>query len=349
MKARRPGGNWLRQNYDKLLLVIMLVALLLSTILLVLWTGRNRAALAQSSPDEYAGPKKQAVPTDKSEFDQKLEVLSNPFQVPPDHERMAVGELRVSCVTSGKPIPFEALTCPFEGSQQPPLNEGEQDSDGDGIPDKDEKLMSLNPADPNDARADPDLDGFSTLEEFKAQTVFTNSASHPTLVAKLRFLRSIVDPFRLRFMTITKVPGGDRFALNVKSLDRTYFAKMGETVEGFVVSALETNGPLPVLVLTQGEKTIRLVQGRVHSEDTFSAQLVFLRDATTYKVRIGESVKLPDKSYKVVDIKRDRVVVRDEETGAEIPVLPLSEEERLQLQGGGVQAPPPGHPPGAPF
>ena len=44
------------------------------------------------------------------------------------------------------------------------------DTDGDGIPDKDEVALGMNPNDPNDAAADFDDDGFTNFEEFMAGT-----------------------------------------------------------------------------------------------------------------------------------------------------------------------------------
>ena len=47
---------------------------------------------------------------------------------------------------------------------------GGPDEDGDGLPDRYEEIHGLDPADPDDATADPDRDGLSNLEEFEAGT-----------------------------------------------------------------------------------------------------------------------------------------------------------------------------------
>lgn len=337
MKARAPGGNWAVQNFDKLALVLALIALIVSSFLLVAKVGQQKAMSGTVSTPQNAGPQKPFQPTDISSFEKNLASLNQPFQVPASTKSLAVSELRVSCVVCGKPIPYDAMVCPFDGAPQPG-KDTDQDSDGDGIPDKAEKAMGLNPADPNDAKADADMDGFTNLEEYKAGTDINDPNSRPTSVAKLRLLRSIVEPFRLRFLGVTKAPGGDRYQLNVRTLDRTYFAKMGEVVEGFTLTNLETNQAQLTLVLSRGDRTIRLVQGRIINEDALSALLVLLLDGKNYRVGINTVVTLPDKSYKVVDIKRDRVVVRDEESGADVQVVPLSEEERVVLQSMGGHA-----------
>ena len=336
MKARGPGGGWLAQNYDKLALALMLAVLLISTLFLIVRVGQKRQT-SDGASGVYAGPHIKAVEITTTNFDASLSQLNNPFQVPAAGQRLAVGELRVSCVVCSRPIPFDAMVCPFEvcKAKQPDIRE-KRDSDADGIPDEDEQKLGLNPQDASDAIADVDGDKYSNIEEFKAGTLLNDAESHPTSIAKVRLVRAIVDPFRLRFLGTTQAPGGDRYQLNLKSLDRTYFAKMGEKIEGFLVSSIETNTGLPALVLTQGDKSYRLVQGRVINEESLPALLVFLLDNSRYRVRINESLKLPGKSYKVVDIKEDRVVVRDEETAASFTILRLSEDDRNQLQQRGV-------------
>ena len=63
----------------------------------------------------------------------------------------------------------------------------EDDSDGDGIPDKDEIRWGLNPKDPKDAVLDGDNDGFTNLEEFKAKTNPKDPKSRPSYAKKLYY------------------------------------------------------------------------------------------------------------------------------------------------------------------
>lgn len=60
-----------------------------------------------------------------------------------------------------------------------------EDSDGDGMPDKWEQQYGLNFKDPNDAILDPDDDGFTNLEECKANTNPKDPKSRPTYAKKL--------------------------------------------------------------------------------------------------------------------------------------------------------------------
>lgn len=77
----------------------------------------------------------------------------------------------------------------------------EEDSDGDGIPDKWELQHGLNPKDPNDALLDPDDDGFTNLEEYKAKTNPKDPKSRPTYAKKLYVanVRSVPLGLRLKY------------------------------------------------------------------------------------------------------------------------------------------------------
>ena len=73
-----------------------------------------------------------------------------------------------------------------------------EDSDGDGIPDKWEQQYGLNPKDPNDAILDPDDDGFTNLEEYKANTNPKDAKSRPTYAKKLYVMQVRSVPLGLR-------------------------------------------------------------------------------------------------------------------------------------------------------
>jgi hypothetical protein len=127
----------------------------------------------------------------------------------------------------------------------------------------------------------------------------------------------------------------------VRTLYRTYFRKVSETVEGFTVVGIDTNAPQPTLVLKQDEKVYRLVQGRIMHEDSLSAVLYSLLDGSRYRVRVNDEVRFEDQTYKVVDIKDDAVVVRSDKSAASVTIPRLSEEERQQIQQGGALTPQP--------
>ena len=349
MKAQRPGNNPLRQHYDKLALVVVLLVLVASAGVLVLRVSGQKKVL-ESGASLATGNGLKATGLDTSNYNQRVEAIRNPFSVPPGSQRMAVGELRVACVKDGKPIPFDALVCPFCSAEQPPIDDKGLDSDGDGIPDGKEREMGLNYADPNDARLDPDGDRYNNLDEFKAGTVHTNAASVPPPHTKLRLVNVKVDAFRMRFVSMqTGADGKPVFQLNLRSLERTYLKRIGQEAEGWTLDNFDPKDPEgPTLFLKKGDVVRRLVQGKVISEDAKTAILVWLLEPRkTFSAKKDEAFKLQDRAYKVVDIGDMRVVIRDESTQSEITVERPTEADRLFLQGmGGEPVAVPGQGPG---
>ena len=82
------------------------------------------------------------------------------------------------------------------------------DTDRDGIPDKEEIRLGLNPLDPADAKGDLDGDGFSNLEEFLAGTDPKDPKSHPALVNLLRVKELRGKRLPLIFSGVNKMPDG---------------------------------------------------------------------------------------------------------------------------------------------
>jgi hypothetical protein len=127
-----------------------------------------------------------------------------------------------------------------------------------------------------------------------------------------------------------------RYQLNLRTLEKTYFARMNEEVEGYVVTAYDEKGADgPVLTLVQGDKTIKLIQGRVVDEQARTALMYFLVDGKRFPVNIGSDITLIDQQYKVVDIGDDRVVIRDEKADKDFEIGLISEDERRLLSSGG--------------
>ena len=50
-------------------------------------------------------------------------------------------------------------------------------------------------------------------------------------------------------------------------------------------------------------------------------------------VKLGEVIKLKNSSYKVIDIKKDSVILVDINTGMEMPVKPLSDADKQMYPG----------------
>lgn len=334
-KARKPTG-YLQQHYDKLAALVVLVAVVASGMLLILRLQSSENVRFDATALEASQPKP-VTPADTTLLDQLMVRLSEPMVIPAAQRRMLVGELRVSSVPDGLPIPFDADICPFTGAAQPKsIDISERDTDGDGMPDIWEQQFGLNPLDPADAGTDADADGFSNLEEFLGKSNPTLATETPPPPAKLRLVQARVIPFKLRFLGVSRISDTEvRYQLNLRTLERTYFPRMNEEVEGFTVIAYDEKGPDgPVLTLQQGDKTINLVQGRVLDQQARTALLVFLVDGQRFRVNIGESITLLGREYKVIDISDMRVVIRDEEASKDFEIDLISEDERMSLSSG---------------
>jgi hypothetical protein len=333
---RAPKSSWLVQNYEKIALIAVLVALLASALILVLRIGFGRMALTEARW-ERPREQKDAVPLNVGALEEKVAPLTQPYQSAEQTHALLVSELRVWCIKEdcGRPIPYNAAQCPFCGTTQPPiLTEDVRDDDQDGLPNEWERLHGLNPLDPTDAHLDKDGDGFTNLEEYQFGTDPNDPASFPELPGKLRLVRAIVQPFQLLFQGVSELPDGRRFLLNLRGGGRSYFARMGETVEGFKVEAYDESVPeRPMLVLLKDGETIRLEKGVERSRSEVSARMVFLLDRTTYTVKGGDSFKLKDRGYKVVDIKPNTVSIRALDTGKNYSIPLLSDSERRMLTG----------------
>ena len=336
--AGRHRTSWLGQNYEKLILVVILVGLLLSAFLLFMEIGQKRHELAVAAWEKMTIEPKKVEPLEPllAQFDQMKNNLSSPFQAGQFSNRMVVSELRISCISCLKPIPFDAKVCSFCQTNQPAgISADEMDSDGDGLPDKYERDNGMNPLDANDAAVDSDGDGFTNREEWQSGTKPGDAKDSPSPVAKLRYLRIGSNPFKLRFQGEARVSDGVVYQLNLRSLERTYFVRVGDELEGFKVLECTTNaGEGATIILKQGDTRIPLVKGKTREGFEMVADLVFLIDQKRMRVRLGDMIELKEREYKVIDIRRDGVLIRDEKTRKTTQVGPLSESEKSALESG---------------
>lgn len=326
----RERFAWLMAAYEKIILGVMLVILLLSAVVLLYRVGRVSEQLKEAQWDKPPAAPKMAQPLDLTALEEARTRLIKPFQLDVRGQRLAVSELRVSCVACRKPIPYTATVCPFCGAAQPAIVDPEKlDSDGDGIPDRWESKYGMNPLDRTDAEGDLDGDGFSNLEEFAAGTDPMDPASSPPRAAKLRVARVYSEPFFLRFQGVNEIaPGVFQYQLNLRTLERTYFVKIGDKVLGFEVVGYQPDAkPQPIVQLQQGDKKINLVKGMAVQQEELVAQLMDLVDRRPIKARVGDVVKLGEEEYKVVDIRKSGVVIRDLRTDRDLQVPPLSSGE----------------------
>jgi hypothetical protein len=333
----QASTGWFKQNSEKVVLLVVLVALLASAVILMARIQAEKALINDSGRPVVQTPGGEVQPIDLNKLAESKRRIAEPLQVTPLAQRLFMSEVRVTCVSHAcaKPIPYAVTKCPFCGTEQPTAEALlEQDSDGDLIPDVTEVGLGMDPFNPADAEYDLDGDGFSALDEYRFKTDSKNKESHPPFVARLRFDRVITVPFRFRFVAVQEIQTGVLvFQLNVRTLDQTYFKKVGDTVEGFLVS--EYLKDEDTLVLTKGDRTVRLKRGVEIIDDLITVRFAFLIDRVRPEGRLGQTFDLRGTEYRIekdMPAQKARIVRTD--TGETFEIEPMTDAERRLMDSG---------------
>ncbi len=343
--ADAPAVSWLKHRYDQLAVTLAVLVLAVSVAFLLVNVQQQRGRLQDDATfTPMVGPTMAAV--EMEAFDESAAALERPRQAAVDGKGLLVSETRVTCINPdcAKPIPFDARECPFCGVHQPDAGEIEIgiDTDGDGLPDWWEEKYFGGPT-AAVAHEDFDGDGFTNLEEYLAGTDPTDPTSYPP--PRIRVARSRASPFNMVFQAASFLdPERPTFQLNMLTSDRTYFAEIGDTVEGYLVERYDANAPEgPTLFLREGPREVPLIRGRIRRHDRWSAVLVTLQDMRTFPVQHGVTFRILADEYKVVDIAESEVVIQNVKSEEEFTVPRLSREELQDLQrrrGGAAEQPP---------
>lgn len=357
-QAPRGKNDWIRDNYEKLILLAALIALLFSCVLLAqrIQADQDYAKPSLTRLDWKGDP---VSPKDTVPFDHLLtEARAEAIRPLTAGERTTISEMRVSCVKCGRPIPYAATECPFCLAEQPVIDDGKtRDTDLDGIPDMVELEWGLNPQDSADAVGDLDGDGFTNVEEFNSGTDPKDPEQFPDPVVKLRVGGIKPVPFYLRFVGTQQMPDGTiRVQLNLQTLERTYFAKLDDVILGYKVEAYDAQGPggeTLTMVRQSDKRPVMLVKGKPVTQQELAILFVFLVDRSRLPVqRLNDVFTLRGVEYKVVDIRRENVVIQNVKTGGKVTVPLWSSEERAAVVGQPVAPAPVAAPtagPGSPW
>jgi len=334
-QAPRGKYDWIQSHYEKLLLLVALVALLISSAFLVQQIQADQEDFAfsvQRLSWKGSPVKRQDTLALDAVLTEARELASTPLTVA---TRTTVSELRVGCIKCGRPIPYEAEECPFCLAVQPEHDREEtRDTDKDGILDSVELAWGLDPQDMYDALDDLDGDGFNNLEEFRGKTDPKDPDSSPDPVVKLRVAVIKAVPFYLRFVGTSKFGDGSvRYQLNMQSKERTYFAKLGDVILGYKVENYDPEGKGGAETLTMvrqsDKRSVDLIKGRPVTEQELKILFVSLLDRSKLPPqRLKDVFTLRGVDYKVVDIRRESVLIQNVKTAEKVVVPLLTNEER---------------------
>jgi hypothetical protein len=326
-------ARFLKEHYEKLILLAIIAGLVYVLFRLAGQVGTlSKLSTEMNRRIERLRPQyPEVAPVDRTLFMETMGRIENPPFFGSETNWFFVPEKRVWCVDCKRPIPWSIAeqqgVCPFCRAKQP-LDVGEgpmDDTDKDGIPDQYEITHGLNRYDPSDALKDNDGDGFNNLTEYRAGTDPNDPKSFPPVEGLIFVKKIIADPFKLRFMGAVKGPKNERvFQINIRDLTKTYFTRLGEKVEGFLVAKYEEKfekriipgSTVPVdydvseLTLEKEDKKIVLVKGADVMHHEYFAEIVFSLDNSTYKVRVGESFSVKGNNYCVINIDSTKEIVR---------------------------------------
>ncbi len=331
------------RHYDKLIAVAVLFFLLLSLFYLTS-AGAARKQAETNYIDQLGNLKPKAAnltAIDLADYESAVRLAKSPLQLDrPDMQQAGfmAPERRVTCVVAAcqKPIPYAAEVCPFCGGKQPSsLPPTDLDSDNDGIPDKLENALGLNPNDPADAKGDLDQDGFANIDEIASKTDPKDPKSHPALVNLLRVkeLRGKRLPFI--FTAVLKMPDGYKMTFNqITPKRQTFWVREGENIgeSGYVAGKLtiknveRKNPNMPVMRVDvstvvvkrlSDNKEVTLTINEGGKDTDVEAVIVLPMDNAEYEVLENSTFKVRDETYRVLAINREKtsVVIENEASG----------------------------------
>jgi hypothetical protein len=213
----------------------------------------------------------------------------------------------------------------------------------------------LDYTDPDLAGKDPDTDGFTNIEEFRAGASPVSDTSKPPVWTKLRLSATKIDKLRTKFESL---PEGDLKSVQINTVsaedpsaltgESRFYEKgdmitLSETgpdgrktetatplqfVEARMINRLnpKTNSEeeLPVITLlnTADNLKIELTQGEVKDSPYSLATLVDTRSGgKEVALRTGQQFELdPGQSYKLVDVSEEAATIQDLASGERLTI-----------------------------
>ena len=342
-----------RRHYELLVAVGGLALLIVSASVLTGRVGARKLAQARLA-DELAALKplhEEVAPVSRDRVLTAIRGMDHPtLMILSSSNVFLVPEMRVTCVFCRKPIPFAAQVCPFPGCGKPQpagAPQSEKDTDGDGMPDAWELKNGLNPNDADDANQDPDKDGYTNLEEYRAGLLGYRSTSPRDpkdsppawMFGKLTADKNEAKESKLLSMSsVRQIDGSQAFQINDLETGRTYWRKLGEKILGFEVAkydpkSADVRTSAGVVSRDVSELTLRsaegdelvetvLVKGVERRQSRSSAELVFAPDGSRVAVKPGTEIEIRGRKYRVkeIDAQAGKVILVDDALRKEVSI-----------------------------
>ena len=203
------------KHYEKILLAVLLtVFICLLAFQVVLWRQNEQIQVEKLKGFKDPPPNYQAIKFGdaKSPFRVLEDLPNKPSFAKAQPRERTTDQIDSQIQFTDLMLPYPMALCPYcrrvipsgsfpsgDGESKCPLrdcqktlhapfnetSEKESDTDGDGIPDKEEQRMGLNPNFAADAKADADGDEFTNYEEFICKTDCNNAKSRPPYHEKI--------------------------------------------------------------------------------------------------------------------------------------------------------------------
>ncbi len=294
---------WVREHYERVLLIGAAALFLLNSILIWRSAARFGSQFAVVSSGSLV---KSASPFAKSqELDTAIEKVHQPPQWTfGGRSRLFVPEKHF--------IGANGLPATLQTTQVHPP-----------VPNEWLEQLGLPIADADVLEQDPDNDGFNNLDEWSGHTNPTDPDSHPEYYTKLKLKSATEEPFRLVFSSWV----GDAYAINTIDMKQpTQFVKVGDSIRGTRFKVMKfvekhqpnkygTNVDVSELTLEQDEthEQVTLVKEKVATSPESVATFFYtwngrqefsVRNDQEFSLKPQEQIK-----YKLINVEPTKAVI----------------------------------------